>query len=452
MQRLIVSKVLRNAVRVAVLLLLGLGARPCPAATLFQQVGIASAPAPVGSGARAMGMGGAFIAVADDATAASWNPGGLIQVEKPELSIVGTYSARYSRYSGDAPPVDTEATDEETALNYFSATFPFKWHKNMVVSLNYQRLYEFERSFGYDQRLTSSDIDLNQRIDYRQEGFIGAVGLAGAVELTPTLAVGMTVNLWTDALGWDNGWRESYRARYDGTQAGVPVSIDTRIEEEYEKFRGINFNLGLLWETKRWGTLGVVVKTPFKASVTHRFRQTGTTTYGEPVNQTVSNGDVRLDEEITLHLPLSYGIGWSRRFGDVFTLGLDVSRTHWEDYKLVDSQGNEFSPIDGRFKDQSDVDATTHVRLGAEYVFTMPQRGIALPVRAGLFYDPEPSQGSPRDVFGVAFGVGVSQRRCSVDLAYQLRWANAVDTGSLIAGSEADLLQHTVLLSLIYYF
>ena len=28
---------------------------------------------PVGSGARALGMGGAFIAIADDATAASWN-------------------------------------------------------------------------------------------------------------------------------------------------------------------------------------------------------------------------------------------------------------------------------------------------------------------------------------------------------------------------------------------
>ena len=34
-------------------------------------------------------MGGAFIAVADDATAASWNPGGLMQLDKPEGSIVG---------------------------------------------------------------------------------------------------------------------------------------------------------------------------------------------------------------------------------------------------------------------------------------------------------------------------------------------------------------------------
>ena len=43
---------------------------------------------PVGSGARAVSIGGAFIAAADDATAASWNPGGLIQLRTSECSLV----------------------------------------------------------------------------------------------------------------------------------------------------------------------------------------------------------------------------------------------------------------------------------------------------------------------------------------------------------------------------
>ena len=42
---------------------------------------------PVGSGTRALGWGNAFIAVADDATAASWNPGAFLQVQNPEFSI-----------------------------------------------------------------------------------------------------------------------------------------------------------------------------------------------------------------------------------------------------------------------------------------------------------------------------------------------------------------------------
>ena len=47
-------------------------------------------PDPVGAGARAAGMSNAFIAIADDATAASWNPASLVQLERPEIAIVGS--------------------------------------------------------------------------------------------------------------------------------------------------------------------------------------------------------------------------------------------------------------------------------------------------------------------------------------------------------------------------
>jgi hypothetical protein len=39
----------------------------------------------IGVGARAAGLGGAFTPVADDATAAYWNPGGLASIENPQL-------------------------------------------------------------------------------------------------------------------------------------------------------------------------------------------------------------------------------------------------------------------------------------------------------------------------------------------------------------------------------
>jgi hypothetical protein len=42
-----------------------------------------------------MGWGTAFIAVADDATAASHNPGGLVQLERTDISIVGSYFYRH---------------------------------------------------------------------------------------------------------------------------------------------------------------------------------------------------------------------------------------------------------------------------------------------------------------------------------------------------------------------
>lgn len=47
-----------------------------------------------GGGARAMGMGGAFVAVSDDATAISWNPAGLYQQDNPFESPVMSVSGR----------------------------------------------------------------------------------------------------------------------------------------------------------------------------------------------------------------------------------------------------------------------------------------------------------------------------------------------------------------------
>lgn len=44
----------------------------------------------IGVGARAVGMGGAFVAVADDATAIFWNPAGLSRLESSEAIIIHT--------------------------------------------------------------------------------------------------------------------------------------------------------------------------------------------------------------------------------------------------------------------------------------------------------------------------------------------------------------------------
>ena len=71
----------------------GLRASPCPGVRLLLLAAATAAAQPIfdqdqidltgqqnltlGAGARAYGMGGAFLARADDATAASWNPAGL---------------------------------------------------------------------------------------------------------------------------------------------------------------------------------------------------------------------------------------------------------------------------------------------------------------------------------------------------------------------------------------
>ena len=422
------------------------------AATLFQNMGIASSPNPVGSGARAMGMGGAFIGVADDATAASWNPGGLIQLERPELSIVADYIVRNEEFTSDMQPeINNTGEVDDLELNYFSATYPFHFHRNMVVSLNYQRLYDFKRNFSYLHDYSSAGSDLEQNKHFSQDGSIGALGLAGAVQITPKISLGATLNIWTDELWWENGWNENYSEHGVGSGGGVPVTIDTRIEDQYSSFRGINANVGLLWYINQNLTIGAVVKTPFTAEIEHEFTYDQTETYDAPVDDT-STTHQRLKEDVELDMPLSYGIGFAWRFSDAFSMDLDVYRTDWSKYTLTDDQGNEFSPIDGRPKSQSNVEDTTQVRIGAEYLYIMQDKNMVVPLRAGLFYDPEPSEGSPENFYGVSIGSGIAYNRFIFDMVYQFRWGENVDTGNLIDGSTADITQHTVLTSMIIHF
>src|SRR5690554_910393 len=113
------------------------------------QLEITSSPNVVGSGARALGMGGAFIAVADDATAASWNPGGLTQLERPEVSLVLSHKWMGEDFESFSHPELNGAHHVSLEeINYASIVYPIPrtiGGRNLVLSLNYQQKYDFDR-------------------------------------------------------------------------------------------------------------------------------------------------------------------------------------------------------------------------------------------------------------------------------------------------------------------
>lgn len=272
------------------------------------------------------------------------------------------------------------------------------------------------------------------------------MGIASAIQITPSLSIGATLNIWTDELFWNNGWDENYLEVGVGTQGGVPVTIDTMITDEYSRFRGLNANIGLLWNISELLTLGVVVKTPFTATLRHEFTFNSTSTFGPPVN-TVTSSQQSITEVVELRLPASYGVGLAFRVSDTLSYAFDIYYTDWSDYLLTDGQDNEFSPVDGLPKNLSDVKDTTQVRFGVEYLFIGENKVV--PVRAGLFYDPEPAHRDVKKFYGLTLGSGVAYKQIIFDIVYQARWARNIDTGNLIATSKADVLQHLVLASLI---
>jgi long-subunit fatty acid transport protein len=407
---------------------------------------------PVGSGARALGMGGAFIAVADDATAASWNPGGLIQLETPEFSVVGAWFERTEDNTfGTNPEADGSQDVDVGNINYLSAAYPFMaLNRNMIISVNYQLLYDLTRHWKFPLGFSESNLTIDSDIEIDQEGSLAAVGIAYGIQISPRVSFGFTLNIWKNG-PYNNSWTSEYTLTGPGTYLSNDVTFDIQDTDEYE-FSGTNANLGMLWHATDQITLGFVLKTPFTAELAHKSTKNRSIfDSNNPNNPPISTVDESNEYDEELDMPMSYGVGVAYRSSDKLTISMDLYRTAWDEFILTDTDGDEISPITSESADESNTQPTSQVRAGLEYLFI--QDDYIFPFRAGVFYDPAPTDGKPDDIYGFSLGSGITRGRLIFDMAYQFRWGNNISDYILEEFNYSqDLQEHTIYTSLIYHF
>lgn len=465
-----------------------------------QQVTVNSSPSPVGSGARALGMGGAFVAIADDATAASWNPGGLTQLERPEFSYV--YSWKWASEDFATTPFifpdDGTFNIDLDSTNFFSVVYPIPrtiGGRNLVLSLSYQRKFDFDRSLDFRARRTAGTpvagpagyivTDFNQDVQYRQKGGLATISPALGFEITNRLSVGIVAHIWDSDLLPNNEWETETRFKlrtqtrsFNPALNAPPTYAFSKSTDKFTGYEATNYTIGALYKPNdRWG-IGVVYHTRYTAKVDRENVTRNIYTMGAmPTAGRITHSKLEFD------WPAAAAVGVSYRFpNDKLTLSLDVTRIDWDDFvkKIKHAAMGSFilqdkvSPITGLPKSLSPHDPTWTLRLGGEYVFVQPRKPKQnyLPsVRAGLFYDPEPAggrkdsfwgpvrgDGEADDYYGFAFGAGVLIRnRVNIDAAYQYRWGNNVERDTLAGGFletdfDEDVRSHTLSLSTVIYF
>ncbi|KJU85822.1 Membrane protein involved in aromatic hydrocarbon degradation [Candidatus Magnetobacterium bavaricum] len=393
---------------------------------------IGSSPNPVGSGARALGMGGAFIAVADDATAASWNPAGLIQLGTPEVSIVGSAYSRSEDNRFATEHIDSvHQSVSEANLNYLSGVYPIPtavFGTNMVLSVSYQHLYDFDRKWDFPNFPIGKEKTM---LSYRQNGRVSAIGISAAIQVIEKLSLGLTLNAYDNGLT-KNSWQEKMEAK----------EFNWGYKKKYT-LNGYNANLGLMWMINEHFTVGAVFKTPFNARITCE------SSYSFCASNTYKTYE-------RLYMPMSYGVGFAYRPIDSVTVALDIYRTHWEQFTHTDSYGTETSAITGNSVGESNIDPTLQVRLGLEYLLELESYRFTVPFRAGVFYDQAPASNHPDDYYGFSVGTGLAGLaggKLILDIAYQYRWGSDVGS-SLVHESwnySQNVREHMVYTSLIVH-
>ena len=104
----------------------------------------------LGAGARANGMGDAFVAVADDATAIFWNPAGLFLLDQPETSFGFQFASEKVEQERRRQML-LFASDEPGAsagLSFASFVLPKRFgQKKFVFAFAIQRAFDFKNEF-----------------------------------------------------------------------------------------------------------------------------------------------------------------------------------------------------------------------------------------------------------------------------------------------------------------
>lgn len=416
-----------------------------PSVLSGQEVSATNFSGAVGSGARAWGMGGAFIAIADDATAASWNPGGLGQLESPEFSLV----LRRQEFRNQIPAMSTpqhfegpnDFSGSSYSFDFFSFTYPIRLGKIKIVpQISYQR------AFSYDIDTTLNDVRFHGILPIEpnpfpsrisgfltsKENFRGGfdnVTISLGSRLFDWLCVGISGNLWIN--GYEGNISETLEGGYfflPGQTEPTRMSAETS-ENLTVRINGFNFNIGVLAILSDKLKIGAVYKCTFSAGsdidVDHQL-------YIEPENITEyfqGHWSARVDWPDTLGLGIAYSPI------DTLTLSLDFTSTHWSD-SIMMGFSNEHLGVDGPVyfptflpvreepKDDDDEDFlgrqldTQQVRFGMEYVFIGQK--VLVPLRLGFFSDTQyfsDSSGGRVTFFGITAGVGVKKGKFGFDAA-----------------------------------
>jgi long-subunit fatty acid transport protein len=369
----------------------------------------------VGSGARALGQS-AFIAVADDATAASWNPAGLTHLERPEVSFVGFWRSVEEDYSATNPrKFRSPESWSDSEINFMSYAQPLLvGNVYAVLSVNYHQVYDFESDFNLT---TTSDLSpfvtVLDQINGESKGAISAYTLAGGLSMPdhPDITIGAGINWYsqslTNSFAWNN--KRMQKIRY------TPPSFDVDIidNETFDNFRAHNFTFGLLWdayeEQGQLLTLGLVCHTPFTADVDYELNSTSIVS-GSPDSTIISNKELEID------FPLSLGAGVKYRFSSSLSAAFDVEWKEWSKFTQKFRDGARSSPVD---------DDTLAYRLGGEHLFLegASEEESLIACRGGVFYEPRPLASSDTvPIYGLSAGLGWTRRdQFSLDFAYQYR-------------------------------
>ncbi len=330
-------------------------------------------------GARSLGFGGAFIGLADDATAAYTNPAGLTNLSKPEISFEGRYFQYRNEFldSGhafgaptgngtDTIPGEVRNRTQDTTKSFSFLSFAYP-QERWAVAVYRHELADFQTKFQTNgaffgpqsnfplQRFFPVQASLDLKIiDYGASFAVRFGGFSLGLGATSSQYVQKTRVTRFNFTGFE-------KASY-----ATPTEIEGVDGSASEH---ITVNAGLLWKASRQFSVGAVYRQGPKFHNQIFFATS--TSFGSTTG--------------TFHVPDAYGVGLTLRPTDFFTASFDFNRVRYS--QLTKEFVDIFAAGGPAFSKDYRVDDGSVYRLGLQYVIPLGANVLAL--RAGAWRDPD---------------------------------------------------------------
>jgi long-subunit fatty acid transport protein len=306
-------------------------------------------------GARANAMGGAFIGMADDATAAYTNPAGLTILTKPEVSIEYKRS-EYENTFFDINGTGFDFDEEADGVSFLSYVIPYK--KSTLAVYRHQ-LVDIQSNYSIDLFQNSTETNLQ----------VITLGLGFGLKLTENFSIGASVGFANLDYNFSNEFFS------DASLTPPPTFKDYVDGDDQAEHYTVSF---------LWNPIG-----EFNIGLVYRSGPEFDTNF---VSLQDLDGDRFFEKsqitKTTLKVPDVYGIGVSYRFPDGLTVAIDANYIEYSDLlkDLVFRGGTTVKQNGLRISDYA-IDDTIETHVGLEYVFDMKQMPVA--VRFGYSFKPE---------------------------------------------------------------
>lgn len=330
-------------------------------------------------GAKPMGLGGAFTAIVNDASAVYWNGAGMSFLEGTNFILGAALIGPSTTFRGVTPSVDKSAMVNQI---FYPPHF-FATHK---ISNSFSVGIGASVPFG-----------LGTLWD---KGWIGRY-LAVETELT-TISVPLVIS-WKilDNLSISAGGSYSHATvLISRAISQTPFEGDAFIELEGTESSAFGYNFGLMWKPLDILSIGG----SFRSEVNYSFEGTATPTGAEQLASVLPGGDISAD----LTTPLNIQGGIAVRVIKQLQLSADFQWVGWSSY---DTLAVNFA--DPAFEDLSAprlYEDTYIIRFGAQYDFNKE-----LSLLGGVYFDKNPVQPenvnpSLPDADRLGFSIGVDAK------------------------------------------